>query len=114
MGEDPSAPNWDPERKLIRSPINGSRGPRFENSAEDWVTHRPVLADYPLPYDDIPNVSDSSAWLDDDATEWDLSFGALIATGNSRAFALNGGSNFLLRRGRHQCGRCPRCATPCG
>ncbi len=37
-----------------------------------------------------------------DALEWDLSFGALIATGNSRAIALNGGTNFLFRRGRHQ------------
>jgi hypothetical protein len=50
---------------MIRSPINGSRGPRFVNSAEDWVTHRPVLADYPLPYDDIPSVTDGSAWVDD-------------------------------------------------
>ena len=65
MGEDPKAPNYDPERKLIRSPITGSRGPRFVNSAEDWVTHRPVLADYPLPYDDIPNVASSDAWVDD-------------------------------------------------
>ena len=65
MNEDPEAPNWDPERKMIRSPINGSRGPRFVNTAEDWVTHRPVLADYPLPYDDIPNVTSSDAWVDD-------------------------------------------------
>ena len=66
MGEDPQAPNWDPELKLIRSPINGSHGPRFVNSAEDWVTHRPILADYPLPFDDIPNVTESSAWNDDE------------------------------------------------
>lgn len=65
MNEDPEAPNYDPVRKLIRSPITGSRGPRFVNTAEDWVTHRPILADYPLPYDDIPNVTDSSAWIDD-------------------------------------------------
>jgi len=63
MNEDPDAPNYDPKHKLIRSPINGSRGPRFINSAEDWVTHRPILADYPLPFDDIPNVTDSSAWI---------------------------------------------------
>lgn len=66
LGEDPSAPNYDPRHKLIRSPINGSRGPRFVNSAEDWVTHRPVLADYPLPFDDIPNVRTSDAWVDDE------------------------------------------------
>lgn len=65
LGEDPAAPNWDAERKLIRSPITGSRGPRFVNTAEDWVTHREVLADYPLPYADIPNVMSSDAWIDD-------------------------------------------------
>ena len=65
MAEDSKASNYDPELKLIRSPINGSRGPRFVNSAEDWVTHRDVLADYPLPYDDIPNVKESKAWIDD-------------------------------------------------
>ena len=65
LGEDPAAPNYDPQRKLIRSPITGSRGPRFVNSAEDWVTHRPVLAGYPLPYDDIPNVTSSRDWIDD-------------------------------------------------
>ncbi len=65
LNEDPAAQNYDPVLKLIRSPINGSRGPRFVNSAEDWVTHRPVLADYPLPYDDIPNVTESRAWIDD-------------------------------------------------
>ncbi len=66
LNEDPDAPNYDFTHKLMRSPINGSHGPRFINSAEDWVTHRPVLADYPLPYDDIPNVADSSAWIDDE------------------------------------------------
>ncbi|MCU0961812.1 MAG: hypothetical protein MUF48_17090 [Pirellulaceae bacterium] len=65
LGEDPEAPNYDPERKLIRSPITGSRGPRFVNSAEDWVTHREVLADYLLPYTDIPHVATSDAWVDD-------------------------------------------------
>ncbi len=66
LGEDPEAPNWDAQRKMIRSPITGSRGPRFVNSAEDWVTHRPVLAKYPLPYDDIPHVDSSDAWIDDE------------------------------------------------
>lgn len=65
LGEDPAAPNYDAQRKLIRSPITGSRGPRFVNTAEDWVTHREVLADYPLPYSDIPNVTTSDAWIDD-------------------------------------------------
>jgi hypothetical protein len=55
-GEDPHAPNWDPRLKMIRSPINGSKGPRFEMTAEDWVTHRPVLAHYLAPYEDISGV----------------------------------------------------------
>jgi hypothetical protein len=54
LGEDPEADNWDAERKLIRSPINGSRGPRFEMTAEDWCTHRAVLDNYLAPYEDIP------------------------------------------------------------
>lgn len=60
MGEDPEAPNYDPQLKLIRSPITGSRGPRFENTAEDWVTHRPVLANYPPPFEDIPGAGGAS------------------------------------------------------
>ena len=66
LNEDPEAPNYDPVHKLIRSPINGSRGPHFVNTAEDWVTHRPILAHYPLPFDDIPNVASSEAWNDDE------------------------------------------------
>ena len=67
MDEDPEAKNYDPERKLIRSPITGSKGPRFENSAEDWVTHRPILADYPAPFEDIPGVTTEVADWNDDA-----------------------------------------------
>ena len=37
-----------------------------------------------------------------DTLEWDLSFGALLSTGNARSTAITGGTNFLLRRGRHQ------------
>jgi len=38
MGEDPEAPNYDPKRKLIRSLINGSRGPMLRKAtALDWV-----------------------------------------------------------------------------
>jgi hypothetical protein len=65
-GDDPEAPNYDPWLKLIRSPITGSRGPRFENSAEDWVTHRPILANYPPPFEDIPGCPGPKAdWNDD-------------------------------------------------
>jgi hypothetical protein len=38
MGTDPEAPNYDPEKKLIRSMINGSRGPLLRKAtALDWV-----------------------------------------------------------------------------
>lgn len=65
LGENPQTPNYDPILKRMRSPLTGSRGPHYENTAEDWVTHRPILANYPLPYPDIPGVEDGSAWNDD-------------------------------------------------
>lgn len=38
MGEDPSAANYDPKLKLIRSMLNGSRGPMLRKAtALDWV-----------------------------------------------------------------------------
>lgn len=38
MGEDPEAPNYDPKLKLIRSMINGSKGPMLRPAtALDWV-----------------------------------------------------------------------------
>jgi hypothetical protein len=65
-GDDPAAPNWDARLRLIRSPISGSRGPRFENSWDDWATHRAVLAHYPAPFEDIPGVTTPVAdWNDD-------------------------------------------------
>lgn len=51
MNEDPGAPNYDPERKIIRSMINGSRGPLMRKATGlDWtgdpieVEHRFDLA----------------------------------------------------------------------
>jgi len=61
-GEDSEARNWDPELRQMRSPINGSRGPQFENSVEDWETHRWVLSAYPLPYEDLNVPSRQEAW----------------------------------------------------
>jgi hypothetical protein len=52
-GDDAEAQNWDAQKRMIRSPITGSKGPRFENSWEDWETHRWVLAEYPIPFDDL-------------------------------------------------------------
>ncbi len=38
MGEDPEAPNYDPKLKLIRSMLNGSRGPMLRKAtALDWA-----------------------------------------------------------------------------
>lgn len=67
LGEDAEAQNYDPEKHIIRSPITGSKGPRFENSALDWLTHRAILADYPSPYPDIPGVPAGTRanWNDD-------------------------------------------------
>jgi hypothetical protein len=68
-GDDPEAPNYDREKRLMRSPITGSRGPRFEMTAEDWVTHREILDDYLAPFEDIPGVDFASGkchWSDDE------------------------------------------------
>jgi hypothetical protein len=65
-GEDPEAPNWDPDLRMMRSPITGSKGPRLENSWDDWSTHRAILAHYPPPFDDIPGVPGPLCdWNDD-------------------------------------------------
>lgn len=70
-GEDPLAPNWDAERRMMRSPINGSKGPRHEMSAEDWVNHRPTLAEYLVPWEDFPGLKGGDPfekvdWNDDE------------------------------------------------
>ena len=64
--------NFDSKLKLIRSPLTGSLGPRFINTAEDWVTHRPILSNYPLPYDDIPNVTSGKDWNNDNKFQFIL------------------------------------------
>lgn len=67
IGEDAEANNYDAENKLIRSPINGSRGPRFAQTSEDWSTHREVLDNYPPPFEDIPGVPGPKCqWSDDE------------------------------------------------
>ena len=38
MGDDPQAPNYDPKLKIIKSLINGSRGPMLRKAtALDWA-----------------------------------------------------------------------------
>jgi hypothetical protein len=63
-GDDAEAANWDAARRMIRSPISGSRGPRFVNSWEDWETHRWVLAEYPVPFDDLGVPVTRRSWGD--------------------------------------------------
>jgi len=57
-----NAINYDHERRMIRSPINGSRGPQYVNSWDDWSTHRWVLSDYPVPYDDLGVPVEMKPW----------------------------------------------------
>ena len=52
-GKDEEAKNYDPQLKLITSPLTGSRGPRHVVTHEDWLTVRTVLDDYLAPYEDI-------------------------------------------------------------
>ena len=70
MGEDPEAPNWDADLKMIRSPISGSRGPRSVMTPEDWVTHRSVLNKFIAVYEDVPGFESDDPfsymdWEDD-------------------------------------------------
>ena len=57
MNEDPEAPNYDAEHRLIRAPHNGSGGPRW-----GYIDGDPIypwsagMAIYGLPYEDVPDV----------------------------------------------------------
>ena len=78
IGEDPQAPNWDPERKKLRSPLNGSKGPRFETTQVDWGYHRPILAQYLAPFEDMEGLDATDPhvkadWTDDEVFERVLS-----------------------------------------
>ena len=59
-GLDAQAMNWDGEKKMILSPLTGSRGPRQVVTHEDWQTHRTVLDDYLAPYEDIAKTDFST------------------------------------------------------
>ena len=59
LNEDPAAPNYDPERRLIRAPHNGSGGPRWGfTDGEPVYAWSPGMARYGLPYHDIPGIAD--------------------------------------------------------
>ena len=54
--------NYDHSQRRMLSPINGSKGPRFENSWDDWSTHRYILANYPVPFDDLDVPVEMKTW----------------------------------------------------
>ena len=59
-GDDDTAPNYDRELRMMRSPLTGSRGPRLVVSAEDWSTHRDVLRHFPPIFEDVPTLPDEA------------------------------------------------------
>lgn len=67
-GEDPLAPNYDPQLGIIRAAQSGSRGPRMVVTAEDLGTHRGVLDGYHPPFEDLSTVAfpaSTTPWNDD-------------------------------------------------
>jgi hypothetical protein len=64
-GEDPEARNYDPDKKIIRASMNGSRGPKMEWVKRDWIPTNANLVYYHLPVDDIPGVDSTTAWIND-------------------------------------------------
>ncbi|MDE0461878.1 MAG: hypothetical protein OXH93_05705 [Caldilineaceae bacterium] len=60
LNENPEAPNYDPERKLIRAPHNGSGGPRwgFTDSPEPSYGWSASMRTYGLPFTDIEGVGE--------------------------------------------------------
>jgi hypothetical protein len=82
-GDDPLAPNWDAERRMLRSPLNGSRGPRFVTTKKDWDYHRPILANYLAPYEDMEGLDASDPFVKADWTD-DAVFARVLAQINER------------------------------
>lgn len=58
LNEDPLAPNYDPQHRIIRAPHNGAGGPRWGffdgEPAYGWSQG---MAPYGLPYEDVPGVT---------------------------------------------------------
>ena len=83
IGEDPLADNWDAERKMLRSPLNGSRGPRFVTTQQDWDYHRPILANYLAPYEDMEGLQQGDPFVKADWTN-DETFARVLNLINRR------------------------------
>ncbi len=58
LNEDPDAPNYDPQRRIIRCVHNGSRGPRWLYDEDDEPSYgfSPGMAIYGLPFEDIDGI----------------------------------------------------------
>ena len=57
MNEDPAAPNYDAERRLIRCAHNGSMGPAHRNFEKYYRAYRyQQWKPWPLPFHDIPGI----------------------------------------------------------
>lgn len=64
-GDDPEAQNYDPKLKMMRASMTGSRGPKMEWTKRDWIPTNANLVYYGLPFDDIPGITTTSAWIND-------------------------------------------------
>ena len=82
IGEDPEAANYDPERKIMRAVMNGSRGPKLEWTKRDWIPTNANLVYYPLPFDDIPGVASPTGWINDHPD--DDQFGRIVQVMSDR------------------------------
>ncbi len=69
LNENPDALNYDPDRKLIRAPHNGSGGPRWGQSdnPEPRYGWSAGMRTYGLPYTDIPGVREYDDLKNSDA-----------------------------------------------
>ncbi|MBI2191162.1 MAG: hypothetical protein HYU36_04180 [Planctomycetes bacterium] len=57
LNEDPAAPNYDPERRLIRSAYCGSRGPAIVmGGAEPKYGWSASMVPYGIPFEDVPGI----------------------------------------------------------
>ena len=64
-GDDPAVRNYDPEKRIILSPVNGSGGPSYRDDSQRDSLHRGSER-YGIPFYDLPGIS---SWRDteDDA-----------------------------------------------
>ncbi len=81
-GEDPEAPNYDAELKLMRASMTGSRGPKMSWTKRDWIPTNANLVYYHLPFDDIPGVQSPTGWINDHPE--DDQFGRIVRTMSDR------------------------------